>query len=141
MAGTPDFSRTYSRITTRLLQSVSTSQTVGRDELAGALLQRIADGIVAACEANVTAVALAERLAQTLVALAEEGLEYEATGAEGSWVLSRLECRWSRLAGDSPDASLQEARIFSRLLNAEVTPIHESNEETGSRLLVRPMHD
>jgi predicted ArsR family transcriptional regulator len=137
MAGTPEFSRTYARITTRLLESVTTASVPGREALAGELLRRIADTIVAACEERVTADSLPERLSQALIALDDEGLLYESTEAEGTFVLSRLDCRWSRMVADSTDASLYEARILSTLLRAEVQPIQESNLTSGFRLLVR----
>jgi predicted ArsR family transcriptional regulator len=133
MARTPQPSGTYARITSRLYGSLAQTEPPS-SPLTGLLLARIADAIFEACESAVTTARPSQRLTQTLAALASEGLAFEAAKSHGSVELRRLDCRWSRLVGESPEAIEQERRLLSALLGLDAVQIEHDGVKFVYRL-------
>lgn len=132
----------YIRVASRFLEEIvalRTQDTSGRTgrELASIVLERLAEGIVQSCAPRVTAETLGGRLDQAILALADEGLIFEAEERPGGYLIEAVDCLCCRISEGGGGVCGRDQRLLSRLLDADVEP--DISEEAGTcSYLVKP---
>jgi predicted ArsR family transcriptional regulator len=121
----------YISITARMIRellSLRPADTQGKDGRGVALLtfERMTSSLLQACERQVTAARLPERLRQAVDALAEGGLVVEAAAKRGGYLLKVRDCpcRWADSTREG--ACRQAESLLARLIKA---PIRQELDE------------
>ncbi len=115
----------YIRITSRLIEeigSLAPDETAGRTgkELAALLFERLGESLARSYLPRISGASLAERLEQTVAALAQEGLVFEVVPRGDAYLLIGNECPCRRVAEAHSEVCLHDQRLLTRLLDAEV---------------------
>jgi predicted ArsR family transcriptional regulator len=132
----------YIRVTSRLLQEIVAlrpQETSGRSgrELAGLVLERMAEGLVNACAPRVTAATLGERLDQAVAALADEGIVFEVEPRGDEYLVAAIDCLCCRLSESEGGVCGRDQRLLGKLLDADVEP-DDTIDEGACAYIVRP---
>ncbi|MPZ50100.1 MAG: ArsR family transcriptional regulator [Dehalococcoidia bacterium] len=141
-AGESFFPQHYMRITGRLVEGIAAlgpRETAGKTgrELASLVFERMADDIARTYALQIDGMTLAERLPQTVAALAEEGLVFEVEARAGGYVLEGLDCPCRHIADRHSDVCGYDRLLLGRLLDADVQPMTLPEAGEGCSYLVQ----
>jgi DeoR family suf operon transcriptional repressor len=120
------FPKHYVRITNRLIEEIvalTPNETTGRagGELADLVFEKMAQRLAQRIGPRIHGSTLAERLASTTEALAEEGILFDVERAGGEYLLLGHGCPCPRMANGAGQACAHDQRLLSLLLAADVT--------------------
>ncbi len=120
------FPKHYVRITNRLIEEIAAltpAETTGRGggELADLVFEKMAQRLAQHIGPRIHGSTLAERLASTAEALAEEGIMFDVQRAQDGYLLVGHGCPCPRIAIDGGQACAHDQRLLALLLAADVT--------------------
>lgn len=134
-SGEDHFPQHYIRITSRLIDEIVAlrpDETSGKTglEIAGLIFQRMAEGLARSYEGRISGTTLAERLDQTVAALADEGIVFEVSPRGDAFLLVGRDCPCRHIADQHRDVCRYDERLLRRLLGAGValTSVPEAGE-------------
>ena len=125
-AGEDLFPKHYVRITNRLIEEVvalNRQETAGRSgsELADLVFQKMAQRLAQRIAPHIYGSTLAERVAATTQALAEEGIVFDVEQSDDGYLLVGHGCPCPRVARGQGQVCAHDQRLLSLLLAAEVS--------------------
>lgn len=115
----------FIRITIRLVEEIVAlrpDETAGKSgrELAGLVFERVAEKLALSYQLEVRGRTLAQRLDQTVAALANEGLLFDVTREADAYVIAGHDCPCRRIADGDREICSHDQRLLVRLLDADV---------------------